>query len=99
MVISGNKENRTDQNSADAADHRNGTAPSKTIRVCLMPVHYDQYPKDRETDRLADQADSSRDPLQRLSAEKRVGRFKFRLWYSSEPEAEIGGGIHEFSLV
>jgi hypothetical protein len=29
------KENRTNQESADAADHCNGTAAGKTIQVCL----------------------------------------------------------------
>jgi hypothetical protein len=40
---------------------------------------YDQYPKDPEADRFADQAHSSRDPLEHLSAEHPVGRFDFRL--------------------
>ena len=63
METSCNKENRSHKNSADAADHCNGTPTSKAIQLCLVPVHYDQYPKDRETDRVADQAESSRDPL------------------------------------
>ena len=75
----GDKENRTHQNSADAADYRNGTAAGETIQVCLMPVQYDQYPKDREADSLAEEAHPSRDPLQHLSAERPVDRFDFRL--------------------
>jgi hypothetical protein len=55
------------------------SATSETVQLCLMPVRYDQYPKDRETDRVADQAESCRDPLQHSSAEKRVGRFDFRV--------------------
>jgi hypothetical protein len=47
MDANGNKESRTHQKSTNATDHRNGTAPGETIQVCLMPVHYDQYPKDR----------------------------------------------------
>jgi len=39
MDASGDKENRTYQESADAADHCNGTATGKTIQVCLVPVH------------------------------------------------------------
>ena len=45
MNASRDKENQTHQNSADAADHRNGTATGETIQICLIPVHYDQYPK------------------------------------------------------
>jgi hypothetical protein len=54
MDASGDKESRTHKNSADAADHRNGTATAKTVQVCLMPAHYDQYPKDQEAHRFAD---------------------------------------------
>jgi len=79
MEISGKKKNRADQKNADAAAHCKGTATSETIQLRLMPVRYNQYPKDRETDRVADQAEPSRDPLQHLSAEKRVGRFDFRV--------------------
>ena len=53
MEISGNKENCTHENSADAADDCNGAATRKTVQVSLMPVHYDQYPQDREADRFA----------------------------------------------
>ena len=77
METSCDKENRTHENSADAADPCNGTPTSKTIQVCLMPVHYDQYPKDQEADRFADQTHSSGDPLQGLSAEQPAGRFDF----------------------
>jgi hypothetical protein len=63
MDANGNKENRAHEKGADATDYRNGTAAGKTIQVCLMPVHYDQYPKDRETGRFADQAHLGRDPL------------------------------------
>jgi hypothetical protein len=94
MDASGNKENRSHKNSADAADYCDGAATGKTIQVCLMPVQYDQYSKDREADRLADQAHSSCDPLKHLSTEHPVARFDFRLRNSSEPEAEIGGGVH-----
>ena len=79
MDASGDKENRSHKNSADAADYCNGTATGETIQVCLIPVHYDQYPEDRETDGLAGQADSSRDPLKYLSTEHQLGRFDFRL--------------------
>jgi hypothetical protein len=79
METGGDKENCTHKNCADAADYRNDTAIGKTIQLCLMPVHYDQYPEDQEADRFADQAHSSRDPLQHLSAEQRVGRFDFRI--------------------
>jgi hypothetical protein len=75
METGGNKENRSHKNSTDAAYHCDGTAAGKTIRVCLMPVRYDQYPKDQEAHRLADQADSGRDPLKHLSAEHPVSRF------------------------
>jgi hypothetical protein len=39
MEASGDEENRTYQESADAADHRNGTAARETVQLCLMPVH------------------------------------------------------------
>jgi hypothetical protein len=77
METGGDKENRSHKNGADTADCCDGTATGKTIQVCLMPVQYDQYPKDREADRFADQAHSSRDPLKHLSAEHPVGRFDF----------------------
>ena len=77
METSCDKENRTHENSADAADYCNGTPTSKTIQVCLMPVQYDQYSKDREAERLADQAHSSRDPLKHSSAGHPVGRSDF----------------------
>jgi hypothetical protein len=54
MDVSGDKESRTHKNSADAADHRNGTATAKTVQICLMPVRCDQYPKDQEAHRFAD---------------------------------------------
>jgi hypothetical protein len=54
MDVSGDKENRTHKNSANAADHRNGTTTAKTVQVCLSPVHCDQYPKDQEAHRFAD---------------------------------------------
>jgi hypothetical protein len=54
METSCDKESRTHQNSADAADYRNGTAIGETIQICLIPVHYDQYPKGREADHFAD---------------------------------------------
>ena len=63
----------------DPAEGRNGTATSEAVQVCLMPVQYDQYPKDRETDRFADQTHSGRDPLKDLSAKHPVGRSDFRL--------------------
>jgi len=79
METGGDKENRSHENSADAADYCDGTATGKTIQVCLMSVYDYQYPKDQEADRFADQAHSSRDPLKHLSAEHPVGRFDFRL--------------------
>jgi hypothetical protein len=54
METRGDKESRAHQNSADAADHRNGAATGETIQICLMPVQYDQYPKDPEPNRFAD---------------------------------------------
>jgi hypothetical protein len=63
METGSDKENRTHKNSADAADYRNGTATGETIQICLIPVHYDQYPKDPEAENQVDQAQSSRDPL------------------------------------
>jgi len=77
MEITGNKENCTHENSADAADDCDRTASAETIQICLMPVHDDQYPKYREADRFAEQAHSSRDPLKHLSPEHPVGRFDF----------------------
>jgi hypothetical protein len=32
-------ENRTYQESSDAADHRKRTAAGETVQLCLMPVH------------------------------------------------------------
>jgi len=75
MDASGDKENRTYQESADATDHRKGTAIAKTVQVCLIPVQHDQHSEDRETDGFADKTDSSRDPLKHLSAEHPVGCF------------------------
>jgi hypothetical protein len=54
MDASGDKENRTYQESADAADHRNGTATGETVQLRLMPVDEDQHPKDPEADSQAD---------------------------------------------
>jgi hypothetical protein len=54
METGGAKENRTYQESSDAADHCKRTAAGETVELCLMPVHKDQYPKDREADRLAE---------------------------------------------
>ena len=79
METSCDKENRSHKNSAGAPDYRNATATGETIQICLMPVHYNQYPKDPEADRFADQADSSRDPLKHLPAKHPVGRFDFRV--------------------
>jgi len=41
METSGNKENRTYQESANAADHRKGTAAEETVQLSLMPVDDD----------------------------------------------------------
>ena len=54
METGGAKENRTYQESGDAADHRKRTAAGETAQLCLMPVQDDQYPKDREADRFAE---------------------------------------------
>jgi len=69
VEASGDKENRTNQESANAADHRKGTTAGETIQLSLMPVDDDQHRKDPEAEGQADQTHSSRDPLQRLSAE------------------------------
>ena len=69
METGGHKENRTYQESADAADHRKSTAAGETVQLCLMPVDDDQHRKDPEAESQADQTHSSRDPLQGLSAE------------------------------
>jgi len=69
METSGAKENRTYQESADATDHLKGTAAAEAVQLCLMPVDDDQHRKDPEAESQADQTHSSRDPLQRLSAE------------------------------
>jgi hypothetical protein len=63
VETSGDEENCTHQNCADAADHYKGTATGETVQVRLMLVHDHQYPEDREADSFADQAHSSRDPL------------------------------------
>jgi hypothetical protein len=77
METGGAKENRTYQESSDATDHRKGTAAGETVQLSLMPVDDDQHSKDPEAESQADQTHSGRDPLQRLSAEKPVGRFGF----------------------
>jgi hypothetical protein len=69
METSGKKENRTYQESANAADRRNGTAAGETVQLSLVPVDDDQHRKDPEAESQADQTHSSRDPLQGLSAE------------------------------
>jgi hypothetical protein len=79
METGSDKENRTHNSSADAADYCDGTAAGKAVQLCLMPVHYDQYPEDREAYSFADQAHSSCDPLKYLSTEHPVGPFDFRL--------------------
>jgi hypothetical protein len=38
MEIGGDKENRTYQESANAADYRKRTAAGETVQLCLMPV-------------------------------------------------------------
>jgi len=53
METGGGKENHRHENSADTADHCNGTATAKTVQVCLMPVYDDQYPNDQEADCFA----------------------------------------------
>jgi hypothetical protein len=53
MDISGDEENCAHQKGTEAADDCNRTASGKTIQVCLMPVRYDQYPEDQESDRFA----------------------------------------------
>jgi hypothetical protein len=63
METSGDKENRTNQESADAADHRNGTATPETVQLRLMPVSEDQHPKDPKAESQADSTRSRRDPL------------------------------------
>jgi hypothetical protein len=54
MEISGDKENRTYQESTDAADHCKGTAAGETVQLCLMPVDEDQHRKDPEAESQAD---------------------------------------------
>jgi hypothetical protein len=39
METGGPKENRTYQESSDAADHRKRTAAGETVQLGLMPVH------------------------------------------------------------
>jgi hypothetical protein len=39
METGGAKENRTYQESSDAADHRNEIAAGETVQLGLMPVH------------------------------------------------------------
>ena len=39
METGGAKENRTYQESSDAADYRKRTAAGETAQLCLMPVH------------------------------------------------------------
>jgi len=79
MEIGSDKENQTHQESADAANYRNGTAAGETVQLCLMAVDDDQHRKDPEAESQGDKAHSSRDPLQHLSADEPVGRFDFRL--------------------
>jgi hypothetical protein len=69
MEIGGDKENRTYQESANAADYRKRTAAGETVQLCLMAVDDDQRRKDPEAESEADQTHSSREPLQGLSAE------------------------------
>jgi len=54
MEAGGTKENRTYQESSDGADYRKRTAAGETVQLRLMPVHYDQYPKDQEAHRFAE---------------------------------------------
>jgi len=60
MEASGDEENRTYQESADAADYRKGTAAGETVQLCLMPVNDDQHRKDPEAESQADQTQSGR---------------------------------------
>ena len=90
MEISGSKENCTYENSADAADDCNGAATRKTLQVGLMPVHYNQYPQDREADRFADQAHLSRDPLKHLSADP---------WHPRYPTPGAEGACARFAAL
>ena len=53
METGGDKEDRTQQNSADAAAYRNGTAPGETVQLRLMPVDEDQHRKAPEPERQA----------------------------------------------
>ena len=99
MEASGDKKNRTYQESADATDHRKGTAAGETVQLSLMPVDDDQHSKDPEAESQADQTHSSRDPLQGPSAKQSVRRFDLRHRCWDEPEGKIGSGIHVFVRV
>jgi hypothetical protein len=63
MEASGDKENRTYQESVDAAGRRKGTAAGETVQFRLMPVDDNQHRKDPEAESQADQTHPSRDPL------------------------------------
>ena len=63
METGGAKENRTYQESSDAADHRKRTAAGDTVQLCLTPVGDNQHHKAPEAESQADQTRASRDPL------------------------------------
>jgi hypothetical protein len=50
METSGDKESRAHQYSGDTPEHRKRAAAGETIQVCLVFVHYDQDPEDREAE-------------------------------------------------
>jgi hypothetical protein len=54
METSGNKESHANQHGADPAYHRSAVAAGEIAQICLMSVHYDQHPDDREANRQAD---------------------------------------------
>ena len=54
MKASCDKESGAHQNGADAPDHYKGAVAGEIIQLCIVLVHYDQYPENREAERQAD---------------------------------------------
>ena len=51
METSGKKETRAYQNSTDAPSRRIGGIAGEIVQVCLVLVHDDHYPEEREAKR------------------------------------------------
>jgi len=53
VETSGDKKSRPHENSADAPERGTGAAAGEIVQLCLVLVHNDQNPEDRESEKQA----------------------------------------------